>query len=481
MSSRATAVLRASLILGIALRLALCAVNPPTNAFDDHYKPIKLILTTGEIPDRDDCFECYHPPVFYLSSAWVAQAAMQADVAPERIEKLLQFLPCLYAILTLFVILGILRRLRLSDFAVCVAFAVLCFLPRHVYMAAVHSNDTIAYLGVSVCVWLILRCLDSGLRLLDLALLSGAMAITVVTKYTSMVVLPLVVTAFGCAWLLRVAASRRRIAVATLAICVAPLVSLALFAAPNVRDHGRPFPSNLELFQQDWLDSGRATRDVDFMGFRPWAAIATPILAPDNRDSLWTVLWARAWFDMEPLFLPYTDPVDEAWWDAYERYVGGAEDEAWQGTEALGSFTLATGRGLIALGLLPALLLALGMVASLAGRWSLLRALRTPAGQATDETREARLQTSRLVMMPVLVLGVMAGIVLTTVKFPYTFSMKSIYILNGLPAFIALVALGAEQLAERPLARRLLTAGTALLALLTTAHILHILVAMAGD
>jgi hypothetical protein len=31
--------------------------NPPENAFDDHFKPVKLIMQTGKIPAKDACFQ----------------------------------------------------------------------------------------------------------------------------------------------------------------------------------------------------------------------------------------------------------------------------------------------------------------------------------------------------------------------------------------------------------------------------------------
>lgn len=467
-SDRTVWILRACLALGIALRLALFAVNPPTNAFDDHYRPITLYMETGSVPARDACWECYHPPAFYVSSAWVCQAALTLDVAPPAIEKLAQFLPCLYGILTLLVMRAILLRLRLDGQAVCIAFATLCFLPRHIYMSAIHSNDTIAYLGVTTCAWLIMRALDGGCRARDVVALAVAMAVTVLTKYPSMIVLPMAVASFGAAWWLRVGGTRGRVAGCLALACLPATIALLLFAAPNVKDYGKPFPSNLELFHQDYLDSAVGTRDIDFLGFAPWSAIATPILAPENRDSMWTILWARAWFDMEPRFLQFTDPATEAWWDAYERYLGGADDEAWPGVEGLGRWTRFVGSALISLGLIPGMLLLIGLMRCLIGRWSLARPTAEP------------LETARLQMMPVLLFGVMAGIVLTTWKFPYTFALKSVYILNGLPAFVVFMALGAAFLRQVPWARRLVAISTTLLCALSTVHIIHLVLVM-GD
>ena len=464
-SGRASNLMSLCLFAGIALRLALFAVNPPSNAFDDHFRPITLYMETGSVPDRDACWECYHPPAFYVSSAWVSQTALAMGASPSEIEKLAQFLPCLYGILTLLIVRAILLRLRLHASSLCIAFAILCFLPRHIYMSAIHSNDTIAYLGVSASAWLILRALDNGCRLRDIFALAVTMTITVLTKYTSMIVLPMAAASFGAAWWLRVGGSRSRVASGLAGSCLPAVVVLALFAAPNIRDYGTAFPSNLELLQQDYLDSGRGARDIDFFGFAPWRAIATPVLAPENRDSMWTILWARTWFDMEPRFLQYTDPATQDWWAAYNIYLGGAEDGSWPGISGLGITTRILGSTLIAAGIVPGILMLIGLIRCLFGRWSLLR---------PDNALEA----ARLQMMPVLMFGVMAGIVLTTWKFPYTFSLKTVYILNGLSAFIVFVALGSSLLRKVPWAHGIIVASTILLCVLSTLHIARVVYVM---
>src|ERR1044071_6733461 len=56
-------------VLGSFLRILLCWSNPPGNFFDNHFEPILLIMTTGTIPGKNDCWQCYHPPVFYWISA----------------------------------------------------------------------------------------------------------------------------------------------------------------------------------------------------------------------------------------------------------------------------------------------------------------------------------------------------------------------------------------------------------------------------
>jgi len=76
--------------------------NPPSNSFDDHFEPIVMIMQTGATPAKDACRQCYHPPVFYWISAIVGSVAAGMGCGGESLLKLLQFLSCLYGVLTLF-------------------------------------------------------------------------------------------------------------------------------------------------------------------------------------------------------------------------------------------------------------------------------------------------------------------------------------------------------------------------------------------
>ena len=103
-------------------------------------------MQTGQIPPKDACFQCYQPPVFYYSSAIVGKALASMGCTESAVEKLLQFLNCLYVILTLPLIYLILKRLNLSGMSRFIAFSLICFLPRHIFMSALHSNDGLTYL-----------------------------------------------------------------------------------------------------------------------------------------------------------------------------------------------------------------------------------------------------------------------------------------------------------------------------------------------
>jgi Gpi18-like mannosyltransferase len=139
-------------ILASFLRILLFISNPPINAFDNHFEPIFLIMKYGNIPAKNACWQCYQPPVFYWISAMIGNLAIKMGATFPQLLKILQFIPCLYGILTVGMIYLILNKIYLSDFSRLFAFGTVCFLPRHIYMSAMNSNDTITYLFVAICI-----------------------------------------------------------------------------------------------------------------------------------------------------------------------------------------------------------------------------------------------------------------------------------------------------------------------------------------
>ena len=143
-------------IVAIFLRVSLCILNPPNNSFDNHFEPISLIMQHGTIPAKNACWECFQPPVFYVVSAKIGLLSFDMGANPSQIKKILQFISCFYGIITLFVIYLILNKFTLSNFSKLISFGLICFLPRHIYMSAMHTNDTMAYLFVAICIYILI-------------------------------------------------------------------------------------------------------------------------------------------------------------------------------------------------------------------------------------------------------------------------------------------------------------------------------------
>jgi 4-amino-4-deoxy-L-arabinose transferase-like glycosyltransferase len=450
-----------SLGAGILLRLLLFGANPAANAFDNHFKPVFMIMETGSVPAKDACWQCYHPPVFYWISAQAGNLAVRLGATFPQLMKTLQFLPCLYGILTLVLLYLILLKLPLSDFARWGALAAVCFLPRHIYMSAIHSNDTISYLFVSLSVYLLMIAMERNLPPLLLLMTGAVISITLFTKYTSFVVLPAALTAFAVLFWTGNAVPRKRILAALALTLALPLALLTASLASNKKLYGSALPWNVDKQDPATTQPHDGTR-MDFFTFKPWESLGAPVILPGKMHSYWTLLHEGMWFDNEPKFLYYLDPDHEAW-NHYYGWLKGSE--AFPGAPPpMSPLTKAVGSGLIALGLVPLLLMLAGVV-----RW---------AGEARSwRSRAPGTDPAKTGMMAALLVATAAGCVALAVRLPVFSAAKASYLLNALPAFAFFLGLGLMRLEEDRRWKSVLAALFGALFLLAGAHVLQIVLA----
>lgn len=440
--------------LGTGLRLLLFWANPPDNAYDNHFEPINFIIQYGFIPPKAACWECYHPPLFYYISAKIGLILLGFGVSEYHLLKALQFLSSLFGIANLGVIYLVLKRLPISNFSRLITFGTICFLPVHLYMSAIHSNDTVTYFFVSLCIYLALVAADKNFPYSILIILSIVLSLTLLTKYTALVILPTIGIIFVSAIFRPKLVSHKRLFSSLIITMFVPILILGQQVYSNVQSYGKPFPMNIDFFPKktDQIPG----KELSFFTFNPWAAIKTPILSPENVKSFWTVIYGRMWFDMEPKFLYFTDNNPE-WWKKYFDYLHG-KNPVWPGVE-LSTTTILQGSALIALGLVPLLLM-------IYGGFSCLRKI-------LDKT-EKYAQGTKLSMFPILFACNTVGIVLFTAKYPVFSFMKASYFLNSLPAFAAFLGLGIEIFDRWKVIRYFLAIYFFSLYILVASHILRI-------
>jgi 4-amino-4-deoxy-L-arabinose transferase-like glycosyltransferase len=147
-------------------------------------------MKNGYIPPKDACFQCYHPPVFYYTSAKIGETLNAFGMEETVVRKTLQFLNFLYNVLTLVVVYLILRAMNLSSYSKIVAFTTVCILPRHIYMAAMHSNDNLCILLVALCCYLVLIAIDRKLAWQTVVLVGIIITLATFVKYTAFVLFP---------------------------------------------------------------------------------------------------------------------------------------------------------------------------------------------------------------------------------------------------------------------------------------------------
>jgi len=446
------------LVLAALLRLILAWVNPPMNAFDDHLEPIRMIMRAGEIPGKRACWQCYQPPVFYYSSAMIGLIATKLGLAVSYIPKLMQMLSCVYGILSVWVIYLILNRVRLSDFARLMAFGVICFLPRHIYMSAMHSNDSLTVLLVALGVYLMLLLVEEGFSKRTLLALSVVITGAIFTKYTAFVVLPMTLVVVVLVIFKGEVASRMKQTQLVALSVVLPLFLLGAYMYDNQRVYGELLPWNNTIMNTVSIQAS-GEGGVRFSDFRPWTAIVAPVMVPDNVGSFWTLIHGRMWFDMEPKFILLTDR-NLPWWERYFGWLRGHNQ--FPETIKLSAFTQVTGASLILLGLVPLGLMLLGGA----------RLVLAAAGVATDVLRIDR---TTVAVLAVLVLFNIAGVVALALKAPVYSSIKAIYLLVSLPAAAVFLGAGVMWLERIRAMKVLMLALFVALLMLVLLHYCHVI------
>ena len=446
-------------IMAISLRGVLCWLNPPINAFDNHFEPISLIMQHGIIPAKDACWECFQPPIFYVVSAKIGNLAIDMGARRTQITKIIQFTSFFYGILTLGIIYLILNRLNLSDFSKIIAFGVICFLPRHIYMSAMLSNDTISYLFVAICIYILLIAIERNFSFGSLMILSLVMTITIFTKYNSLVVIPMVLVVFILAFLNLSAADKKKKTVLFCLTLFVPLSILSAHMVSNIKNYGRALPGNYEIFRNLSVHQPRDAGGINFLNFKPRESIETPILAPGKLNSFWTLIYSSMWFDTEPKFLYFMD-ANQAWWGHYYCWLRGEKNFPGD-NYAISKITLLEGSALITLGLVPLMLAILGIYPyCITG----LKAYK----------KSNWLEVAKMSIFPVLFISNAAGIIAITLKLPVFSTMKASYFLGSMPAFAVFLGNGVMTCEKRRILKWAMIIIFGTLFILVSGHILHI-------
>jgi 4-amino-4-deoxy-L-arabinose transferase-like glycosyltransferase len=447
-----------SFIFAIILRVLLCWSNPDGNAFDNHFEPISMIMDSGTIPAKDACSQCYHPPVFYWISAMIGNIAVTMGAKLWQVWKLLQFICCFYGILTVGIIYLILRKLPLSDFSRLIAFSTVCFLPRHIYMSAMNSNDTISYLFVALSIYLLLIAIERKLPPLILLVVSIVISITLFTKYTSYVVLPIILIVFASLFYKRLIGPRKQALVSFILVSLIPITLLSVYLISNIKNYDSPLP--LSVKQLDFsLTQPRDNSRLDFFSFKPWESINTPIIVPGKMHSFWTLLYSGMWYDNEPTFLYFLDS-NLGWWLHYSGWLRG--EESFPGDNpSMSNLTKSTGSGLIAFGLFPLLLIISGFYNYFRGSWK-------------SWTKAEGMDVAKMNIFPTLLFSNAAGIVALALRLPVYSVVKASYFLNSLPAFAVFLGLGLMPCEKNKKLKWTIVIVFGVLFALVSLHILHI-------
>lgn len=165
------------LALGFVLRFGFFMAMPNYDKFghdvDGHVAYVHYIVENKSIPDADDCWTCYHPPVYYAVSApvWAFAGAVDWQGTDGlQVESLL------LSLMFMFVSAAFLRKF-LSGAPLGIATSLVAFWPVLTLVAPRIGNDQLFYLLHAICLWGGVCYLKSGRgRFLMVAAVATALA-----------------------------------------------------------------------------------------------------------------------------------------------------------------------------------------------------------------------------------------------------------------------------------------------------------------
>ena len=129
-----------------------------THDVSGHIDYVGIVAEEHHIPAADECWTCYHPPVYYATSALTWNVANLCGIFPQRT---LQWESFLFSVFCLFLGLSALRLFLGKEISFFLAGILWAFWPSVVFTAARIGNDSLFYLAHLACFWMCLRYLLS--------------------------------------------------------------------------------------------------------------------------------------------------------------------------------------------------------------------------------------------------------------------------------------------------------------------------------
>ena len=141
------------LICGIAMRIAFTEALPSPSKFghdvDGHVAYVQYIVENLSLPDAEDCWTCYHPPVYFtaVAPAWKFSSVLNisGDTALQMVSLFLSFAILLMGFFVL--------RKWLNGTALNIATLLWTFWPVMIISSSRIGNDQLFYLFHIVCLW----------------------------------------------------------------------------------------------------------------------------------------------------------------------------------------------------------------------------------------------------------------------------------------------------------------------------------------
>ena len=403
---------RVVLVLAVLLRVTLALVNRESN--DDHIQVARFIVAQGRLPVINECAQCYQPKLYHLSVA--ALGALLPHPSRDALSVTGQLMNVAAGLATLWIVFLFLRRYVADPTTRALALGLTALNPELASINGMATNDSFVILWGTVAVYGAVRFLETPeLRYLALAAVGAVLA--PLSKGNGLVAATAVMGVLAVSAGVRLHAREpgaRRFAACAVGLCLAWFAT-APWAGQYLDNAGRagspfavrwspdPWPN---VWEQTHLRRPGVTSIVhSFLTFRIVDLVVHPMIDHSaepkhvHRTSLWSQLYGRAHFAHFP-----------AW------------PRTW--TQVDHGFIQAVGRAILVLALVPTALLILGGVLRLA-EWS----------RSLPDLRRVLCQ-SPMWALDVVAVAFLAFIVVYSARYRDFSTMKTIFVLPGLLAFV---------------------------------------------
>jgi tetratricopeptide (TPR) repeat protein len=427
-----------------AVRVHNALTFPSLRGYDGfgHFTYIWYMSETWRVPLATSGWSFFHPPLYYalMAALWKALAGIDPLVRLRVGAVLMGLLSLAHAAVSYLIV----RRYFPGDRLIhLLAPGLMLFIPVHLYSAPFLGNEGLAAVLCSVSLLALLAVLarPSLARSLGLGL---ALGLSMLAKFSGFA---LVLGALGAIGLQALVRGSPRTGARTLAVTMAVMLAVCgWYYARNVSLYGTPFKLSRDEFMVRHVESEQpqaARTLLEYVTFDPlifrrptWPRGFSPSgdLYPGGayrwlRESVWTGVYANAWFDGFGGWV--VPPVTES--EVARR----------------------AGQVLLCLGVVPTALTLLGLCAAVGQLWR----------RGWDDT---------IVALLLVFAAMTAGFVATTRAIPIPANVKATYFMPVSVAFSFWFALGLSRLrARRPSWVRHVAAACGVLALVATVVFTH--------
>jgi hypothetical protein len=295
------------LALGVAMRVYNAFAYNMLWGFDarENWRYIKSLTRSWALPAPDADWSTAHPPLFYYLDAAILRAVEPSS--RDLSVVLLRLVGSAEGLVVVF--LAVLLVLRLAPGEprrALIAGLLLLFLPVHIYMSAMLSEELLVSAWISavlVGLCVVLHSPSAGTRGLGRAAGLGVLAgLALLTKLTG----ALAVAAAAGAYL--VDGWRRRElgrgAARAGVLCLAALVIGGWFYARNWIEYGYFYPSGLATHRKMFRMPPGARSLGDYLYIPRTTFLDPQVLEPSLLRSVWGTTYTTLWFDGHRHFLP---------------------------------------------------------------------------------------------------------------------------------------------------------------------------------